>query len=93
MVSLVELDKVIEALDGDKEAIKALDGIEPVYEYQWNHPCFHCGSSNVDWDNDFSFDDYGLIGEGVVHALHCADCGARIEYYIGDEEGNEDEQD
>ena len=43
--------------------------------------CFHCGGSVI-WDNDYSFDEMGYDGEGVVHCCHCADCGADIEYRI-----------
>lgn len=46
------------------------------------YECFHCGSCGVIWDNDFSFEDFGYEGEGVVHVCHCCNCGAHIEYYI-----------
>lgn len=46
------------------------------------YECFHCLSRSVIWDSDFSFEDYGLEGEGIIHVLHCADCGAEIEYRI-----------
>ncbi len=50
--------------------------------------CFHCGNKSVIWDSDFSFEDYGMDGEGIVHCCHCTRCGAFIEYYIKlDEEG------
>lgn len=52
--------------------------------------CFHCGGPNVIWDNDFTFEDYGYEGEGIVHALHCQDCGAEIEYRVP-ERGEQDE--
>lgn len=54
--------------------------------------CFHCGGSNVIWDNDFSFEDYGYEGEGIMHVLHCPDCGATIEYYVP-ERGEQDASD
>lgn len=44
--------------------------------------CFHCGSHSVIWDNDFTYEDVGLDGEGIVQMLHCANCGAEIEYRI-----------
>ena len=44
--------------------------------------CFHCGGTLI-WDNDFSYEDYDLWDyDGIVHVLHCADCGAEVEYYI-----------
>ena len=44
--------------------------------------CFHCLSRSVVWGADFSFEDYGLEGEGIIHECHCANCGADITYYI-----------
>lgn len=54
-----------------------------------SYQCFHCLSQAVIWDNDFTFEDYGYEGEGIIHVCHCANCGAEIEYKInlgGDEE-------
>ena len=47
------------------------------------YECFHCGERAVIWDGDFSFEDYGMEGDGIIHVCHCTNCGARIEYYIG----------
>lgn len=44
--------------------------------------CFHCGVRAVIWDNDFTFEDYGYEGEGLIHACHCGNCGAEITYAI-----------
>ena len=46
------------------------------------YQCFHCGQMSVIWDADFSFDDYGYEGDGIIHECHCANCGARITYMI-----------
>lgn len=46
------------------------------------YECFHCGFRSVIWDSDFTFEDYGLEGEGLVHHCHCTNCGAEIEYYV-----------
>lgn len=56
------------------------------------YQCFHCLQDSVTWDSDFSFEDYGIPGEGIVHHLHCNNCGAEIDYYIdcGSEEESED---
>ena len=54
------------------------------------YECFHCLARAVVWDSDFSFEDFGLEGEGIVHICHCANCGAEIEYYIS--EKGEDEE-
>lgn len=51
--------------------------------------CFHCGHDTVIWDNDFTYADMGLMGEGFVHVLHCANCGAEIHVLIPDEEDDE----
>ena len=44
--------------------------------------CFHCGARAVGWDSDFTFDDVGYDGEGLVQFCHCENCGAEIEYAI-----------
>ena len=44
--------------------------------------CFHCGCRSVIWDADFTFEDYGYEGEGIVQELHCDNCGAEITYWI-----------
>jgi len=46
------------------------------------YECFHCGEKSVIWDGDFSFEDYGLEGEGIIHECHCENCGAQITYQI-----------
>ena len=38
------------------------------------------------WDGDFSFEDMGYDGEGVVNCCHCTNCGAEIEYRVSFEE-------
>lgn len=54
------------------------------------YECFHCGQRSVIWDNDFSFEDFGLEGQGLIHQCHCVNCGAEIEYKISynDDEDN-----
>ena len=46
------------------------------------YECFHCLQKSVIWDADFTFEDYGLEGEGLVHHCDCSNCGAEIEYYV-----------
>lgn len=43
--------------------------------------CFHCGG-RVIRGNDFTFEDYCMEGDGIVHSCSCSKCGARIEYYV-----------
>lgn len=50
------------------------------------YECFNCGERAVIWDNDFTFEDYGYEGEGIVHECHCGNCGAWITYMISLEE-------
>ena len=50
------------------------------------YECFHCGQKAVIWDSDFSFEDYGYDGEGIIHVCHCTHCGAEIEYKIAIDE-------
>ena len=53
------------------------------------YECFHCGCKSVIWDGDFSFEDYGEDGEGIIHECHCENCGARITYRISLEDNTD----
>ena len=46
------------------------------------YECFHCGQRAVIWDSDFDAEDYGYEDAGIIHQLHCANCGADIQYHI-----------
>lgn len=55
--------------------------------------CFACGGT-VSWQNDFDFEDYGRIGEGIVHVYHCDSCNTMWEGYESfEDEYKEDEED
>ena len=53
------------------------------------YECFHCREQTVIWDSDYSYEEWGLEGEGIVQVLHCTNCGAEITYYISDESNEE----
>lgn len=53
------------------------------------YECFHYGAKAVIWDADFTFEDYCMEGEGIVHHCHCVNCGAEIEYFISLEDPEE----
>lgn len=55
------------------------------------YECFHCGHRAVIWDSDFSFEDCGYDGEGIVQFCHCTHCGAEIEYRIPIDTGEDDD--
>lgn len=46
------------------------------------YECFHCLAKAVIWDADFTFEDYGYDGEGIIQECHCENCGAQITYWI-----------
>lgn len=46
------------------------------------YECFHCGKYGVIWDCDYSFEDFGYEGEGIVHKCHYQNCGAEVEYRV-----------
>ena len=56
------------------------------------YECFHCLSRSVIWDSDFDFSDLGYEGEGVVHFLHCSNCGAEIEICVPINKGDDEEE-
>ena len=55
--------------------------------------CWHCGTE-LTWGGDFTFEDYGLDGEGIVSNLSCPNelCKAYVEVYLElkDEEDKDD---
>lgn len=55
------------------------------------YECFHCGARAVIWDCDFSFEDFGYEGDGIVQTCHCTNCGAKIEYWISCEKEDKTE--
>ena len=54
------------------------------------YECFHCGTKSLIWQCDYSFEDFGYAGEGIVQILRCTNCGAEVEYRI--EQGEDDEE-
>jgi len=57
------------------------------------YECFHCGHRAVVWQNDFSFEDFGYEGEGIVQICVCGHCHAEIEYRVPLDEEESDEED
>lgn len=43
--------------------------------------CGCCGAPTY-WMADFTFEDYGLEGDGIVQTSECSGCGAFIETYV-----------
>lgn len=46
------------------------------------YQCFHCGDQAVLWMADFSYEDYGYEGDGIIHECQCSNCGAHITYFV-----------
>ena len=56
------------------------------------YQCFHCLNNSVIWSGDFTFEDMGYEGDGIVHICYCTHCGAEIEYRVPiDVEENKEE--
>ena len=56
------------------------------------YECFHCGMRAVIWQSDFTFEEMGYEGEGIVHICHCEHCGADVEYKIAEKQEKEEEE-
>lgn len=54
--------------------------------------CCYCGKEIV-WDNNFSFEDCGIEGDGIVKMYHCNYCGAQIECKVPLGEEDDDQRD
>lgn len=51
------------------------------YEKERKTWCYICKEAEMKWDGDFSFEDYGLDGKGIISNLSCPKCGATAEFY------------
>ena len=40
--------------------------------------CYLCGGEVV-WKSDYTFEDIGQEGVGIIHLYQCRECGVRIE--------------
>lgn len=47
--------------------------------------CVSCSGEMV-WQNDFSYDDYCIGGDGIVSVYFCNECGCMANFYIPLEE-------
>lgn len=56
------------------------------------YECFHCLARAVIWSADFTFEDYGEEGEGLIHECYCSNCGAEITYRIPISDEDSEEQ-
>lgn len=70
-----------------EDRLITLKGAKKMYQ------CFHCGAMAVSWDSDFTFEEMGYDGEGVVNCCHCNNCGAEIEYRVAIETEDENAED
>lgn len=59
------------------------------------YQCFHCLKNTVVWNSDYSFEDLGImldgVADGIVHICNCSNCGAEIEYRIPIKEEDKEE--
>ena len=44
--------------------------------------CYFCGNE-MTWNIDYTNEDYGLEGEGLIVSLSCLICGASADFYEG----------
>ena len=50
--------------------------------------CWWCRSPLI-WQRDFTKDEFGIEGEGIVTVRCCSGCGAEVRYIEADEEKHE----
>ena len=43
--------------------------------------CWNCYAPLI-WNADFTYEDYGLEGEGIVTTLSCSKCKADVEVHL-----------
>ena len=47
--------------------------------------CWFCKEEMI-WSNDFTFDEWGFEGEGLVAVLTCSGCGSEARFVQADSE-------
>ena len=87
--------KVFSSVDSDEriaEIVAALEADKETRQQGGLFECFHCGARAVGWESDFTYDDMGYEGEGLVQFCSCQNCGAQIEYDIPTDEAEEEQK-
>lgn len=51
--------------------------------------CWFCNGELI-WGADFSYEDYGFDGEGIIASLNCSNCNATFEGYLDLDNEEED---
>ena len=44
--------------------------------------CYFCGEEMM-WNIDYTKEDYGIEGTGLIVSLSCSNCGASCDFYEG----------
>lgn len=47
--------------------------------------CYFCGEEMM-WNIDYTKEDCGMEGIGLIVSLSCSNCGASCDFYEGEEE-------
>lgn len=84
------LMKATKEREKDNEKAEKIMKARDVLIHQVQHPvrktfCWRCSHEMI-WGGDFSYEDYGLDGEGVISNHSCPNCGASMEFYAGEDD-------
>lgn len=81
-----ELKKELKYTNGELlESDNALEFLKDKLEKEQNKKethCWFCREGKMIWGSDFSFEDFGIDGEGIVAILTCPNCDAQAEFYL-----------
>ena len=50
--------------------------------------CWNCGTEMI-WDRELSFEEYGIDGEGIITVFTCPNCNALAFFYTSLDEEEE----
>lgn len=64
---------------------KEVKPVQTIIQEKPSSICWYCGHEMI-WGGDFTFEDYGIEGEGIVANLSCPNCGAYAEFYTGEKD-------
>ena len=88
----MEIDDLKDALAESDEIINSYEEKLKFYEEKLiltNKTKCHFCSSPMIWNNDFSYEDFGIYeSDGIVAVLTCSNCNTQAEFYYSMEENN-----
>lgn len=82
---IYELEEKLTDMQCDNSFLRTIisdqqEQIEELSQEKYKIRCHFCGNP-LTWSNNFSFEDYGIEGEGIVSTHICGTCDTTVDFY------------